>query len=335
MNAQVAIIYDRIDEQKSNPDHKDALNQAVAVAGALRDLGYEPYDLTLSRDLGAFFRTLETHRPDFVFNLVESVEGQGRLIHLPPGLLDVLQIPYTGSGADALYVTSNKLLAKRMLRGEDIPTPGFFRLQDLPVSWRRVRGTFIIKSVWEHASIGIEEDSVVTVKDGTELLEKMEYRRKALGGHCFAEKYIEGREFNLSLLAAPEGPEVLPPAEIRFDNYPPGKRRMVGYRAKWDENSFEYHHTPRRFGFPPEDVPLLENLKELARECWHLFDLRGYARVDFRVDENKHPWVLEINTNPCLSPDAGFSAAVSEGGLSFSQVLRRILRDMAGGPGVC
>ena len=330
MNDQVAIIYDRIDEQKCNPDHKDVLDQAVAVAGALRDLGYRPYDLTLSMDLGAFFRTLGTRPPAFVFNLVESVEGQGRLIHLPPGLLDVLRIPYTGSGVDALYATSNKLIAKGMLRGANIPTPGFFSRNDLEVSGGPVRGTFIIKSVWEHASIGIEEDSVVTVKDGTELLEEMGYRRKALGGHCFAETYIEGREFNLSLLATPEGPEVLPPAEIRFDNYPPGKRRMVGYRAKWDENSFEYRHTPRRFGFPREDATLLENLEELARECWHLFDLRGYARVDFRVDGKNHPWVLEINTNPCLSPDAGFAAAATERGLSFSQVLRRILRDMQG-----
>ncbi len=330
MNVQVAIIYDRIDEQKSNPDQTDVLDQAVAVAGALRDLGYEPYDLTLSMDLGAFFRTLGTRPPVFVFNLVESVEGHGRLIHLPPGLLDVLQIPYTGSGANALYTTSNKLIAKAMLRGAGIPTAGFFSRKDLAISGSRVRGTFIIKSVWEHASIGIEEDSVVTAKDETELLKEMESRLKALGGHCFAETYIDGREFNLSLLAAPEGPEVLPPAEIRFDDYPSGKRRIVGYRAKWDENSFEYRHTPRRFGFPPEDAPLLENLKELARKCWHLFDLRGYARVDFRVDEENRPWVLEINTNPCLSPDAGFAAAAAERGLSFSQVLRRIIRDMEG-----
>lgn len=328
MNPQVAIIHDRVDGRKGNADQKDVLVQTEAVAGALRGLGYEPYDLTLSLDLRAFFDALMMQPPAFVFNLVESVGGQGRLIHLPAGILDALKIPYTGSGADALCTTSNKLIAKRILRGTAVPTPGFFSRKELKTFGGPVQGTFIIKSVWEHASIGIEEDSVVTVKDGSALLEEMENRRMDLGGDCLAETFIEGREFNLSLLAAPQGPEVLPPAEICFDTFPPGKRRLVGYRAKWDENSFEYHHTPRRFRFPSRDTALLEDLKKLALECWHLFDLRGYARIDFRVDEENHPWVLEINTNPCLSPDAGFAAAAAEGGLSFSRVIRRVLKDM-------
>lgn len=331
MNTQVAILHDRVDEQTSSPDQKDALAQAEAVAGALRELGYAPYDLTLSMDLGDLFRPLRAHPPLFVFNLVESLEGQGRLIHVAPSLMDVLQIPYTGSGADAIYTTSNKWLAKRLLLGAGLPTPESFSGEERGDSGSRVRGTFIIKSVWEHASIGIEENSVVTVENGPRLLKEMEHRRKALCGQCFAEAYIEGREFNLSLLAGAGGPEVLPPAEIRFDTYPPGKRRMVGYRAKWDETSFEYLHTPRTFQFCSEDSPLLENLKGMAVQCWRLFNLRGYARVDFRVDEENRPWILEVNTNPCLSPDAGFAAATNEAGLPYSRVIERIIRDMERG----
>ena len=131
------------------------------------------------------------------------------------------------------------------------------------------------------------------------------------GGECFAEAYIDGREFNLSLLASKAGPQVLPPAEIRFEDYPEGKTRIVGYRAKWHESSFEYLHTVRSFEFPPEDDELLSRLKDLAVRCWSLFDLRGYARVDFRVDRDGRPWVLEVNVNPCLSPDAGFFAAAA------------------------
>ena len=112
-------------------------------------------------------------------------------------------------------------------------------------------------------------------------------RRRApdLGGACFAEVYIEGREFNLALLAGPDGPEVLPPAEIVFEGYGPDRLRIVGYRAKWDEASYEYHHTPRRFDFPAADAPLLDRLRRTARDCWRLFGLRGWARVDFRVDD--------------------------------------------------
>ena len=152
-------------------------------------------------------------------------------------------------------------------------------------------------------------------------------RAERLGGEVFAEAYIAGREFNLSVLAGPDGPEVLPPAEIHFVDYPDDRPRIVGYRAKWDSDSFEYHHTPRSFDFPPPDAPLLAELCRLARACWDLFGLRGYARVDFRVDETGQPWVLEINANPCLSPDAGFGAAAERAGLSFPAVIARILAD--------
>jgi D-alanine-D-alanine ligase len=148
-----------------------------------------------------------------------------------------------------------------------------------------------------------------------------------LGRPCFAEDYIDGREFNLSMLAGPSGPEVLPPAEIDFSAFPAGKPRIVGYQAKWEVDSFEYQHTPRRFDMPPSDERLLERLSDLARRTWALFGLAGYARVDFRVDAAGEPWILEINTNPCLSPDAGFPAAVAEAGLSYDAAVERIVAD--------
>jgi len=168
---------------------------------------------------------------------------------------------------------------------------------------------------------------VLSLESPAVLLKEMEKRLDQLGGECFAEQFVDGREFNLSMLASQEGPEVLPPAEMRFIDYPPGKWKVVGYRAKWDEGSFESLHTERSFEFAKSERPLLQKLMETARKCWDLFGLRGYARVDFRVDEQNQPWVLEINANPCLSPDAGFVAAASQGGLSYRQVVKRIIQD--------
>ncbi|MCX5821807.1 MAG: D-alanine--D-alanine ligase, partial [Deltaproteobacteria bacterium] len=74
-----------------------------------------------------------------------------------------------------------------------------------------------------------------------------------------------------------------------------------------------------------QDASLLALLKDMALRCWKLFDLRGYARVDFRVDREGRPWILEVNANPCLSPDAGFSAAALRAGLTFPDVLGRII----------
>jgi len=325
------ILYDRVVEEGGDPDQRDALIQAKAVARELGDMGWDCLESSFSLDVAGFVKGIRAKGAEFVFNLVESVEGHGRLIHLAPALLDVLGIPYTGSKTDSLYVTSNKRMAKRRLESAGIPTPRSFSEADLGRPRFAIEGPYIVKSTWEHASIGLGEDSVLTPGDSHHLLHELERRRSNLGGDGFAEAYIDGREFNLSLLASPEGPEVLPPAEMRFENYPPGKLKMVDYRAKWDEDSFECRHTKRCFRFPPSDGPLLQRLAELATKCWHLFDLRGYARVDFRVDDEGNPWVLEINANPCLSPDAGFMAAAGEAGLRYRWVVERILQDS----GIC
>ena len=259
-----------------------------------------------------------------VFNLVETLAGKGSLIHLVPSLLDALKIPYTGAGMEAMLLTSNKLLAKRWLAAAGLPTPAVVHdcrnAEEL-----RIEGAWLVKSVWEHASVGLDEDSVLFGADRKRLLAEMDARREALGGACLAEAYIDGRELNLSLLAGERRTGGPPPAEIRFDAYPPGKVRVVGYRSKWEEGTFEFANTPRTFEFPAQDAPLLAHLKELALRCWQLFDLRGYARIDFRVDREGRPWILEVNANPCLSPDAGFSAATLRAGLTFPDVLCRIL----------
>lgn len=188
---------------------------------------------------------------------------------------------------------------------------------------------FLCKSGWSHASAGLVEElcRIATPDDELQLLNDLSRRSRESQEPWFAERFINGREFNLSVIAGENGPIVFPPAEIDFSAFPPERLKIVGYSAKWDPDSFEYSATPRRFAFPPEDEPLLRHLETLARRCWQAFQLRGYARVDFRVDPNGQPWILEINTNPCLSPDAGFAAAAAQAGWSLDQVVAAILAD--------
>jgi D-alanine-D-alanine ligase len=326
---KIAVTHQEV-ASGANADEQDVLTQVDCVLRGLAALGHEAVAGPRSLNLEAVAKTLADVQPALVFNLVESLAGKGNLIHLIPALLDALTIPYTGAGTEAMLLTSNKLLAKRWLAAAGLPTPPWLTAAEAQGG---VRGgeAWLVKSVWEHASIGLDEDSILFGADRERLLAEMDARREMLGGNCLAEVYIDGRELNLSLLEGADGPELLPPAEIRFDAYPPGKVRVVGYRSKWEEGSFEYTNTPRTFTFPPQDAPLLAHLKKLALECWRLFDLAGYARVDFRVDKEGHPWILEVNANPCLSPDAGFTAAFLQAGLTFPEVLERILR--SGKPG--
>ncbi len=322
---KVVILHDRITEE-SREDERDALVQAGVVSDALSKLGYDPLILAFELGTPSVVEALKIVRPAFVFNLVESVNGQGRLIHLAPALLEALGIPYTGVPADAMLTTSNKILAKQILSGTKIATPLWFSGSGLEDASRFVKTRYIVKSVWEHASIGLDDNSVCEPESYGDLMERLAEAARRLGGKCFAETYIEGREFSIPLLAGPQGVEVLPPAEIHFMGYAEGKPRVVGYPAKWDAGSFEYHNTPRSFDFPPEDAPLLTRLEALSRACWRLFGLRGYARVDVRVDADGCPWVLETNANPCLSPDAGFAAALERGGIRFVDAIERIVR---------
>jgi D-alanine-D-alanine ligase len=324
---KVVILHDRIAED-ARSDERDALVQAEAVAQALAGLGHQAATAPFALNLREVADGLLRFQPDMVFNLVESVESHGCLIHLAPALLDSLKIAYTGAPAEAMFLTSNKLLAKQFLAANGIATPPWFTSTSLePAAAWPAGDRFIVKSVWEHASVGLDDGAVVEAGGAAMLAEELRAREGRLGGRAFAEQYIDGREFNLSMLAGDGGPVVLPHAEIRFVDYGADRLKIVGYAAKWDEQSFEYSHTPRHFDFAPADAALLKELSQIARECWRLFDLRGYARVDFRVDQAGKPWVLEINTNPCLSPDAGFAAATQRAGLEFTEVVRRILAD--------
>ncbi len=327
---KVAIMYGDVPEG-APLDEQDGLVEVEAVSAALATLGYEPVPLPVTLDLKKTVEALSAIRPGFVFNIVESLEGTGRFIHLAPAVLDYLRIPYTGAPAESLFMTSNKLVSKKTLRAAGIPTPDWFSPEDAPGDPRPLDGRYIIKSVWEHASIGIDEGSVLFPKDTAALAREISARRETLGGGAFAEAFIEGREFNLSVLDGQEGdggPEVFPPAEIVFVDYPDDKLKVVDYKAKWVEDSFEYDNTPRSFEFPESDKPLLLKLQGIARDCWHAFGVHGYARVDFRVDGSGRPFVLEVNANPCITPYSGFIAAMDRGGLTYAQVVERLIKAM-------
>jgi D-alanine-D-alanine ligase len=242
--------------------------------------------------------------------------------------MDAIAIPYTGNSTEALFTTGSKLMAKRMMQLAGLPTPAWFaedgcrpNSETLPL-----KPPCIIKSVWEHGSRGLDDDNVILDGDAELVLQRLREFTVRSGRPHFAEQFIEGREFNLPMLDGPDGPQILPIGEMDFSTFPTDKPRIIGHRAKWHENSFEYNNTPRSFSVPEQDLALVEHLQRLALQCWQLFALRGYVRIDFRVDQTGQPWILEVNTNPCLSPDAGYAAALDEAGVDYDEAIRRIVQ---------
>ena len=316
---RITIVHQHVPADAA-ADERDVLDQVAAVRDALAANGHVVSVLACTADLGNVWRKLEVLRPDGVFNLVETLDGSGRLIHLVPALWETKGLAFTGSSADALYLTTHKIRSKERMHAAGLPVPAWI-VGGTPSAQRSTpRADWIVKSVCEHASIGLGDASIqrgVTAADVS----------GRIPAGFFAERFIDGREFNLAMLAGPDGPEVLPPAEIVFADYPADKPRIVSYQAKWDESSFEYAHTVRRFAEPGADGVLLAELKRLALCCWDVFGLGGYARVDFRVDADGKPWILEVNSNPCLSPDSGFAAALEQAGIPYAAAMERIVRD--------
>ena len=310
----------------SAPDEQDVLDEVKVVAESLAELGYKTVNLPFSLDIEKTVNSLNMIKPSFVFNLVESVEGKGRLIYLAPSILDHLSIPYTGSDTDAVYLTSGKIISKKLLSFSGLKTLPFLTAEDILEDRITFDGPYIIKAVWEHASIGLDEDSVIY--DRKKLKNEIFRRIKETSLEYFAEAYIDGREFNVSLIGSKNKPEVLPVAEMKFTGWDSNKPRVVGYRAKWADDSFEYANTNRTFNHLPEDGELIRELGFISEKCWKLFGLSGYGRVDFRVDEHGTPWILEVNINPCLSPDGGFFASVKERGLDMCEAIKLIVNSI-------
>jgi D-alanine-D-alanine ligase len=113
-----------------------------------------------------------------------------------------------------------------------------------------------------------------------------------------------------------------------FIDFPADKPKMLGYKAKWNEDSLEYKNTTRTFEGLSPDTKLYADLMKITRQCWDCFNLKGFARVDFRVDEKDKPYVIEINGNPCISPDSGFIAAAHRVGFSNKEVIARIIEEL-------
>lgn len=320
MPSKTAIILFNELSKDAKADEADVLDQVNLVSKAFVKLGYTPLAVPFSIEISKAANAIKAACPDVVFNLVESINNNGSLLYFSPAYLDTMNIPYTGSHTEAMFVTTNKVLAKKILSAAGLPTAPWFTPSGFSADPSK---RYILKPIWEEGSLGLDEHSVFNGND-TAAIEKVKQHSNETH---YIEEYIDGREFNISILAGKNGPEVMPPAEIQFIDYPANKPKVVGYTAKWLEDSFEYKNTVRTFDFPKEDNPLLEKLVDLCSRTWKELNLRGYARVDFRVDKNNNPLILEVNANPCISPDSGFVAACTKRGIDATEMVRRIVAD--------
>lgn len=305
------------------PDLVDSANQVCAVTEALKSKGHDATAVMFEPEPLKMKAVITEFQPDVVFNLVESVWDKGYYSVFAPLLLNDLKVRFTGGTSEMYAVTENKVQAKRIMRMMGLPTADWAEPPDYKTLQEGKR--YIIKAYNEDASLGLDADkSIVTTREAA--AERAAWCVKEFGGRWYAEEYIHGREFNVSVIEFDGKPRVMPIAEMIFDGWADERPKVVGYDAKWTVTSPDYAATHRAFGFDKNEPRLRKTLENLALQCWNLYGLRSYARVDFRVDELGRPFILETNCNPCIEPDAGFPGAAEQAGMNYADLVDHIAR---------
>ncbi len=318
---KAAILINELPEN-ALPDELDVLEQVALAENTLHSLGYKTKRFFLGWNIEKTKKELQSYKPDVAMNLFEGIKGSPELIYLGAGLLHSLRIPYIGCGYDSIFITANKVLTKKILAANHIHTAPWFEPAEAKNLNKDKR--YIVKPMFEDASVGISSKSVIK---GYSKKVIQEYLQK-YNHNFYIEEYIDGREFNISVIYTDKGPKMLAPAEMTFTDYPEDKPKILDYAAKWDENTFEYHHTSRTFDVSTKDKTLIKKMEAIVLKCWTVFNLHGYARVDFRVDKQGHPFVLEINANPCISEGSGLYAALIQSGYTFERAMNYFLKDL-------
>lgn len=176
----------------SPEDVLDIERQANWIEEILREKGYRTLLLPFSLDALSLLETMNKDKAVLVFNLTDSAPGEENLAYLVPGILEHMGLPYTGCSLQNLFITTNKMLTKRILKAGGIDTPPWVCKDETEALKENSIRRYIIKPISEDASIGLDDSSIVSAKS---VVSELKAKEEAMNTPCFAEAFIEGREF--------------------------------------------------------------------------------------------------------------------------------------------
>jgi D-alanine-D-alanine ligase len=295
---------------------------AHAIAGALRTRGYTVETVAVGPDARQTVRQVEALAADVVFNLVESIGGDARREPAFAWLCELCGLRMTGSPPRALALCVEKPLTQALLAARGVPVPRNVVLARGDEAIAGLPFPAIVKPSHEDASHGIAGESVV--HDEPALRARARFVIAQYAQPALAEEFIAGREINVGLLRTPRGLEVLPLSEIDYSGFAPDMPHIVSYAGKWLETSRDWALTKV---MPARGLSSAQRarLEAVARAAFDILGLAGYGRVDLRLDAQGNPFVIDVNANPDLSPDAGFALAAARAGYAYPDVVAWIV----------
>ncbi len=286
---------------------------------ALERLGHEVIPIDVGGDL---VERLSVTRPEMAFVALHGRDGEDGTVQ---ELLEVMGIPYTGSGVSACIRAADKVLAKHAMRDRGIPTPDFYAFnetafkelgaaQALPAIEERLQFPIVVKPAGQGSALGIKFARTPADVPAA-LIAAFSYDRKVL-----LERYVAGRDLAVSIIDDSSAPRALPIVEAV-----PEQEDFYDF-----ESRYEFGRT--RFECPAELAPdIASRVSAIAVEVYELLGCSGFARVDLMLDDaGSDMYVLEANTIPGLTETSLLPQAADAAGIGFDELIGRILRSAEG-----
>lgn len=265
---------------------------------------------------GNLLERLASLKVDIVFNISEGISGRNRESQVP-AILEMAGIPFVGADALTLGLTLDKVMAKKIFIADKIPTPKFFEVSSSEQlgNTNHYKFPLIVKPRFEGSSKGLSESSRVQSKE--ELREQVEYIINTYKQPALIEEFISGQEFTVAIIGNDE-PEIMPVVQIKIDGKLKLNDKFYTF-ARITSDRLEYV-CPAKIS-----AELKKNLDELALKTYRAVECRDFGRVDFRVDQDGKPYVLEINPLPSLSTEDVFKLIAENIGITYEDIIGKIL----------
>lgn len=291
------------------------------VVSTLRRLGHEVWPIGVRNELGVIREAIEKHSPHVAFNLLEEFDGYPLFDQHVVSYLELSKQQYTGCNPRGLTLTHDKALTKKILAYHRIRVPHWavFPINRKVNRPRRLKFPLFVKSLSDEGSVGIAHASIV--RDDDKLQERVDFIHRQNGTPAMAEEYIEGREIYVGVIGN-QKLQAYTPWELLMTNLPDGAPNIATGKIKWD---IKYQ---KKVGVVTKPAELDEQFKKefarLSKRVYRTLGLSGYARVDYRLTEEGHIYLLEVNPNPHIAYQEDFADSAEHCGVPYDTLLQKI-----------
>jgi len=319
---KVAVLSNIFSDYQNKEIEDDLTEVGKAVSDALKEYGHEVVFFDVNEKT---FEKLRKANVDIAFNVCERFNGNSFFEPHVAAMLELLGIPYTGSAPLTLALCMNKAKVKEILNYYGIPTPKFqvFYSRNKKLN-QEMSFPLIVKPLSMDNSIGITNNAIV--KNEKELQARVGYILRTYNQPALVEEYVEGREFAVGVWGNNGTSQSLPVSEYTFGELDQGTYKILSYDAKWDKESEIFSQSTEIC--PAEISKQLEmKMKKMAIDVYKILGVRDYGRIDFRLSSDGTPYVLEMNPNPGISADNTLPKASQALGISYNEMIHRILHD--------